>query len=724
MTVTQRAFAAVLAAFVTLAGALPAQTPGAQEAFEEGLRLAQAGDTAAAMGRLETAVELDPGFARAHHEKGMLHFARASSSTFDFEDRMRAQKAFERALSLDPGNPNYLVSLGKLLLMQRVRVDAQRVFERALREAERAAPGTLAEVHFQLAVFRETQWYRFKYRHRLPMGITQLRGDLAYWDPTYVWDMLEQSRTWEGQGEEQKEQMLYHLNEALAADPGHPGAASHLLAYYYEVGDVGRFMAEARRFARAAPSEPKAYLAMGLGLHAQGRDDEASGAFEYAMELMPEEHRKDFEAVGRLMRKDKAEVFDSLQGSERQDAIRRFWMSSDPLYLTPSNEFWVEYLARMAYADLRFGLPEYRVPGWRTDRGTIWVRYGPPVRKAIFSPQTEDRSDMDAIGRLTTVWSYGREGPVFMFRQNPGYRKALFANDFRFYAEDARERQPAQFSAPSIPALIRMPAQVARFRGEDGAMDIEAHAAVPLDSLSRAAEVDQASLETGFFVVEPEGAEIRRTVESEDVDFAEAGDRWLRSWRVSVPAGPAYLVSVEVRDPLSWAASHHRATVGGKRFPAGEPSASDLLLVHDLEPEVENPTERHQIRMRPEPTQAFPPDEDIGVYFELYNFLPDEDQYASYELELQVRVEEIYREGLDAVFGEIADRWGLSEEGQQAVQLRFSKEDRVVARDMIPEFFTFRMDEPPPGRYGLTLVVTDRNAGREFTIERTFEILR
>lgn len=724
MTLEKPIFTAFLAAFVTLAATLSAQSPGAREAFEEGLRLAQAGDTAGAMGRLERAVELDPAFARAHYQKGMLHFARASSNSFDFEDRMRAQKAFERALKLDPGNPDYLVSLGKLLLMQQIRVDAQRIFQRALVEAERAAPGTLAEVHFQLATFRETQWYRFKHRYRLPMGVPQLRGDLAYWDPRYVWDMLERSRTWKGQGEEQKNQMLYHLHQALAADPGHAGAASHLLAYYYEVGDMARFMTEARRFARAAPNEPKAYLALGLGLHAQGRDDEAAGSFEYAMELMPEEHRRDFEAVGRLMRKDQAEVFDSLRGQARQDAIRRFWMSSDPLYLTPSNEFWTEYLARMAYADLRFGLPEYRIPGWRTDRGTIWVRYGPPVKKAVFSPQTNDRSDMEAVGRVTTVWSYGREGPVFMFRQNPGYRKAMFANDFRFYAEDARERQPARFSAPSIPALIEMPAQVARFRGENGAMDIEVHAAVPLDSLSRVVGVTQATLETGFFVVEPGGAEVQRVVESEDVNFDQAGDRWIRSWRAPVPAGPAYLVSVEARDPLSWAASHHRSTVGGKRFPTGEPSASDLLLVRDLEPQVDEPTRRSQIRMQPEPTMAFRADEDIGVYFELYNFLPDQDQYASYELELQVRVEEIYREGLGAVFGEIADKWGLSEEGQQAVQLRFSKEDRVVARDMIPEFFTFRMDEPPPGRYGLTLVVTDRNAGRQFTIERSFEILR
>lgn len=701
-----------------------AQSSPARDLYQEGLRLAQAGDTLAAVGSLERALEIDPEFAEAHYQKGMLHFAQASSDAFDFEDRMIAQKAFQQALRLDPGNPRYLVSLGKLLLMQQIRVDARRVFERALLEAERAAPGTMAEVHFQLAVFRETQWLRFKLRHTLPLGISQLRADMAFADPTYVWDMLDRSVYEDGQGRAQEEQMLYHLRQALAADPGHVGAATHLLAYHYDEGQVDRFMSEARDFARAAPSEPRAYLALGLGLHAQGRDDEAAGAFEYAMELMPTEHRRDFEAVSRIMRKDRAEQFEGLEGRARQEAVRRFWVAADPLFLTPSNEFWVEYLSRMAYSDLRFGLPEYRIPGWQTDRGVIWVRYGRPARQAVFAADPYYSGDMEAVGQVTTVWSYGREGPVFVFRQNPGFRKATFANDFRFYAEDYRSMQPASFSAPSLPALISMPAQVARFRGPSGEMDVEVHAAVPLDTLGAAVQVAEATLETGFFVVDPDGAEIRRIVETEEVDFQEAGARWVRSWRASVPEGRPYLVSVETRDPLSWAASHHRSRVDAKRFPPGEPSASDLLLAKDLEATVDQPTRREQIRMRPEPTLTFGPEEPVGVYFELYNFLPDEDQFASYELELVVRVEEIYRTGLfRRMAGEIADLWGFSEEGRQAVQLRFSKENRVVARDMIPEYFTFQMDQPPAGRFGLTLNVLDRNAGREFTIERTFEIL-
>ncbi len=715
----------ILAALACLAAApLPslAQTREARQTLANGVRLAQEGDSASALSLFEEATSIDPTYAEAHFRKGLFHSRQSSGRALDFRDRMIAHDAFDEAIRWDPGNPLYLLELGKLLLMQEMRVDARRVLERALDAAERADAPTLAEVHFQLGILKETQWRRFRDRHRLPLGVDQIRGDMAFANPRYVWDMLDASGYIAGQGGGERESMLSHFHRALTANPAHVGAATHLLASYHDEGRTDEFMAESRRFVRAAPAEPRGYLALGLGLHALGRDDEAAGAFEYAIELLPANERTEFLAVSRLLRQDDAEVFDSLAGGDRAEAARRFWTAYDPLYLTPSNEFWVEYLARMAYSDLRFGLPEYRTPGWRTDRGEIWVRYGEPIRQATFSPNTTDTGDFEAVGRVTTVWSYGREGPVFIFRQNPGYRRATFANDFRFYADDYRSIQPARFSAPSIPALVPMPAQIARFRGPDGGMDLEVHAAVPLDSLGRVAQSASATLETGLFVIDPGGAEIRRLVESEDVRFGDGGALPM-SWRTTVPQGQPYIVSAEARDPLSWAAGAHRARIDARSFPSGEPSVSDILVGHSLAALVESPRTRADFYIEAEPTLTFGPAESIGLYFELYNLLPDLDQYASYDLDLALTVEEIYREGpVSRLLGALADRWGLTEEGQEAVRLSFNKEDRVVARDLIPEFFTIQLDEPPPGRYGLRLNVRDRNAGVVLTTTRTFEI--
>lgn len=700
-----------------------AQSGAARDALRESVRYAQEGDTLKALALVDRAVQLDPTYAEAHFQRGLLHRGRALDKEDDIEDRMVAHDAFQAAIKWDPGNPRYLLEFGKLLLMQQIRVDAKRVLARALEVAERADAATLAEVHFQLALLQEAQWLRFRYRHVLPMEIGQLSADLALADPDFVWKMLDRSRFFEGQGEAEKSAMLRHLHNALQANPGHEGAATHLLAYYYDEGMMGAFMTEARRFLEHSPSSPRGYLAFGLGLQAQGRVDEAGGAFQYALDLLTPEERADFLSVSRIMKKEQAELFDSMAAEDAQEALRRFWTASDPLFLTPSNELWAEYLARMAYADLRFGLPEYGVPGWRTDRGLIWVRYGKPERQATFAPTTGFAGDWEAVGRVTTVWSYGRGGPVFMFRQNPGYRKATFANDFRFYAEDYRSIQASRYTAPSLPALLDLPAQIVRFRGAEGQMDLEIHAAVPLDGLGAEVGSTTATLETGLFVVDPSGAEVRRLTASETVDFEGDGRRLVRSWRTGVPSDTRYLVSVEARDPVSWAAAAHRSRVDGKTFPPGEGSVSDLLLASTLEPMVEEPSRREDFHIVAEPGLAFRADEPVGLYFELYNFLPDAEQFASYELEVVVTVEEIYREGpVSRLLGELADRWGLTEEGGRAVQLRFGKEARVLARDVIPEYFTLTLDEPPPGRYGLSVTIRDRNADRSYTESRVFEI--
>lgn len=699
-----------------------AQRSAARAALEEGVRLAQEGDTVRALGHIERAVTIDPGYAEAHFLKGVYHARQAPRSTGDFQRRLIAREALDQAVRHDPENPLYLLELARLLMMQEIRVDARRMLRRALDVAERADAPTLAEVHYQLGIFSETTWRRLRYRRLLPMGIAELRGDIAFESANYVWDVLQASGYATGQGAAAREAMLDHFHRALTANPAHTGAATHLLAFYYDTGRMGEFTAEALRFVRAAPSEPRAYLALGLGLHAEGRDDEAAGAFEYAVELLPDEKRADFLAVSRLLTQDDAEIFEARIGADPADAARRFWTAWDPLYLTPSNEYWAEYLSRMAYVDLRFGLPEYDLPGWRTDRGEIWVRYGRPLRQASFGANTTAAGDMESTGRVTTVWSYGRNGPVFVFRGMPGYRGATFASDFRSYAENYRARQPARFTAPSLPSLLQVPAQIARFRGVGDEIDLEVYAAVPLDSLRQAVGVAAATFETGLFVVEPEGAEIRRVTEARQVTFEE-GRALPLNWRTTVPAGQPHIVSAEARDPLSWAAAVHRARVDARSFPAGEPSVSDILLTRSLEVVVDPPRTRADLRMVPEPTLSYDPDDEIGVYFELYNLLPDSSQVASYDLELAVTVEEIHRTGsFLQLLGELADRWGLSAEGDQAVRLTFSKQNRVQARDMLPEYFTIRLDEPPPGRYGLRLRVLDRNARVQMEVEREFQV--
>ena len=68
-------------------------------------------------------------------------------------------------------------------------------------------------------------------------------------------------------------------------------------------------------------------------------------------------------------------AFNSLNtDEEREQFIETFWERRNPDPGSPENEFREEYYRRIAYANERFASGW---PGWKTDRGRIYIMYGP-----------------------------------------------------------------------------------------------------------------------------------------------------------------------------------------------------------------------------------------------------------------------------------------------------------------------------------------------------------
>jgi GWxTD domain-containing protein len=82
------------------------------------------------------------------------------------------------------------------------------------------------------------------------------------------------------------------------------------------------------------------------------------------------------EDVSYIITDEERAAFRRLQtDEEREQFIENFWLRRDPTPDTVENEFKEEHYRRIAYANEHF---PSGIPGWKTDRGRIYIVYGPP----------------------------------------------------------------------------------------------------------------------------------------------------------------------------------------------------------------------------------------------------------------------------------------------------------------------------------------------------------
>ena len=101
------------------------------------------------------------------------------------------------------------------------------------------------------------------------------------------------------------------------------------------------------------------------------------------------------------------QAFRSLQtDEERQKFIEQFWLRRDPDPSTPENEFRDEHYRRIAYANEHFGTGA--IPGWKTDRGMIYIKFGPPEEREQHPRGGAYDRPIDQGGGIVTTYAFER----------------------------------------------------------------------------------------------------------------------------------------------------------------------------------------------------------------------------------------------------------------------------------------------------------------------------
>lgn len=106
---------------------------------------------------------------------------------------------------------------------------------------------------------------------------------------------------------------------------------------------------------------------------------------------------------------EEADVFKKLSSvEEKENFIEQFWARRNPDSRTSINEFKEEHYRRIAYANERFSSG---IPGWKTDRGRIYIMYGQPAQiESHPSGGTYEREIYEGGGTTSTYpferWRY------------------------------------------------------------------------------------------------------------------------------------------------------------------------------------------------------------------------------------------------------------------------------------------------------------------------------
>jgi GWxTD domain-containing protein len=89
-----------------------------------------------------------------------------------------------------------------------------------------------------------------------------------------------------------------------------------------------------------------------------------------------------YETAQLIMTGEEKDIFNHLPDREsRREFIADFWSKRDPDTFTEENEFKLEFYARLDYANKHF---KEGIPGWKTDRGRIYIFIGPPDKTEEF----------------------------------------------------------------------------------------------------------------------------------------------------------------------------------------------------------------------------------------------------------------------------------------------------------------------------------------------------
>ncbi len=660
----------------------------AVEHYTAGVELYKKGRVEGATKELEQAVRLDPNFAPAHNLLGELYRRRG-----DLLSRAKSEKELRKATRLEPLNSKYHLNLGLTLL--------KRGFQHlALKEFKRA---------FEL----DSLCFEAPYQ----IGLIWEREGLKIFDRG---DFLKAKKAFES---------------AQKVDPTSPEIYYHLGLCFLELKEYRMAELKLHWATELDSTLCKAHLLLGYLYHKIRREEEAAREFERAFRwMLTAEEIVPYRSIRLVASREEWKKFQGLPWSRRKGFLHRFWKERDPTPTTAINERQIEHYSRVTYANLHFSVPQEDLPGWRTRRGEVCIRYGEPTSQRWVMPDVTIKSGLIPP---KWVWSYSNlpqpveltfaddylngnyDIPYPARNWNPrDYRKSTGA-----LLASLTNTLPQYYSYDYGGELLRYLCYVYQFRGEEGRTDVEVYLGISpaeLDFVKDNEDLPVAKVKKRIAVFDSLWKDLERI--AEDVEFrlpstqtANPNLMVVDRSSLSLPPG-RYNLALNIKDLNSKNLGIRKLPLKVKDFRGENLLLSDLALVEKSRPRKgEDKFGRGELHLIPRFSSQYHRNQSPYLYYEIYNLkrAPFTNYRLSYEIALVTQPRSRFSslwDGLKSVIRR--KRWesivqSTLNQGRSVDEVGYLEVDMSRARK---------------GRYRLTLKVEDLNSGQtaegkvEFTI--------
>ncbi|HYV97527.1 MAG TPA: GWxTD domain-containing protein [Gemmatimonadaceae bacterium] len=540
-------------------------------------------------------------------------------------------------------------------------------------------------------------------RPELDMGTPQL----AFKDATETFNRLTKDLPPDVQGEADYTRAELLFREAYDAAPRYERSLPSLAMLLAEKNRWAELATLARAHVNASPWDPWAWLSLGLASHRRGDDKMAAAAFDSAMVYLAPADRGRLDQLERLLPpKDSARVANMGLG-DRAAIQRLYWLATSPLWSQEGGSPRLEFLSRVTYAELRWSVLELKLHGADTDRGNIYIRYGPPDKTFTIAPDMNHQ-----ITDVTTVWIYN-SGLMFIFVGPPAFGVARFPYTDRAIVESLTEAQPVRWDNIASVKIDSMPVQSVRFRAGDS-VDVVLATRANVDTIQKSSDVAGPVNAFAYWLGGGTVTAARDSVLANRVAP--------NVFRHRLAPG-AYLVRAEATAQGSTRAGRASALVvamndSSSGFTLRGFGISDVLLATSLRSELAAPARWTDLDAAPLAGPQ-PKGAPLGLVWENYS-LTNEDGHARYAVTLTL---ERVRGGSGRVVAEILDRIGGAIGVERSGDRVVNRYDRTVAyAPTITDHILMSLGETPPGDYQLTLQITDAVNGKSTSRTTRFSI--